>query len=90
MRTVVTYGKGQLRAAKHGTALLSHFQRQRGCRVTPRPFVASTHHRHLHHCGRHGDAVADRDGEGVVPAGEAAVAVQQHVPSDVAEGEGVT
>lgn len=89
-KAVVTYGKGQVRASNHGAALLSHLQRQRGCRVAPRPVVAGTQHRHLHHRGCHGDAVADRDGEGIVPAGEAAVAVQQHVPSDVAEGEGVT
>lgn len=88
-KKVVTYGKGQVRASDQGAALLSHLQRQRGCRVATRPVVAGTRHRHLHHGGGHGDAVTDGDGEGVVATRAAAVAVQQHVPGDVAEGEGV-
>lgn len=86
---VLTHGVGQVGASDDGAALLAHFQGQRGRRVALRPVARSAQHRHLDRGGRHGDAVADREGHGVLLGGEAGVLVQQDSAGDVAEGERV-
>lgn len=78
-----------MRASDHCAAFLAHFQRKRGRWVTLRPVAPGAQHGHLHHRGRHGDAVADSEGDGVVLGGEAGVSVQQDVSGDVVEGEDV-
>ncbi len=79
-----------MRAPDHSAAFLAHFQGQRGCRVPLRPVVPGAQHHHLHHCGRHGDAVTNGEGDGVFLGGEAGVLVEQNVAGDVAESEDVT
>ena len=81
---------GQVRAPDGGAAPLGHLQRQRGRRVAARAVAPGAQHHHLHRRGGHGDAVADREGDGVVLGGEAGVPVEQDVARDVAEGEDVT
>lgn len=87
--SALTHRVRQVRASDHRAAFLAHFQRQRGRRVALRPVAPGAQHHHLHHCGRHGDAVTDREGDGVVLGGEAGVSVEQNIAGDVAEGEDV-
>lgn len=88
-----THGVGQVRAPDQCAALLAHLQRQRGRRVplgaVAAAAAAAVQHHHLDHRGCHGDAVADGEGDGVVPAGESGMPVEQEVAGHVAEGEGV-
>lgn len=75
-RMVFTHGVSQVRAPDHCAAFLAHFQRQRGCRVPLRAVTPGIHHHHLDHCRCHGDAVTDREGDGVVLPGESSVLVE--------------
>lgn len=84
-----THSISQVRAPDHGAAFLAHFQWQRGRRVPLRPVAPVAQHHHLHYCGRHGHAVANGEGDGVVLVGESGVPVEQNVAGDVTESEGV-
>lgn len=86
-----------MRTSDDGAAHLAHLHGKYGVRVSlrsvsagPASAAAAMQHRYLHGDGRHGDAVADRDCEGVIVlAGEAGVAVKQRVAGHVGEGEDV-
>lgn len=75
-QTVFTHGVSQVRAPDNRTAFLAHFQRQGGCWVPLRAITPGIQHHHLDHCRCHGDAVTDREGDGVVLAGESGVSIE--------------